>query len=937
MTTPVADPVKLALQTLSAVAPTPRQLWPYGPALMPAERKNSCPYLGQYVAWVAEVERNVGDIAEAAQRLRALYYGAAAGNAPFDALLDTSLTLGPPLTTKHAVPATLTGLAATGILATSADGIDYARPPVDVSHVWVGLDAGLNGLGMAGHGLRVSTDPVAALTWLGDLASWWTSYNDAKIKARQVAIAAGRTWSEPTDAASLATPLGWLNAATAARCAVDDLFGDMDAQILRPEADHIANPMNPAPLATLLRLYYQPDPAAVDRRLVSSVNRFHLFIDRATPAIPHTINPATGVVTIDPVAVRAMVRAALETTTFDLLTLGRFKGSWKLYVADAVIRGLPGAVGGLIDSVRADISSPWGQAMLDEIAKRFTDFLVAGLAGNGWTTGGWPQYSTDPAVTRRKRWPLERYGNFALRYGDNDAARRYGGRAAAVTTAQTYVRNLQEDLLQLGFTVVGTPDGGFGARTAYAVRELQIEAQDTAVWQETAVPPATSAVPAVYRHRGPVNGVVDWDTAEVIAHWIDPANALRNRCPTTVEAHALSSLPPLAADPGARSLWLYDDMQSTTLRVFSVDGLDRFPIPLARQITGAPGTMAIGAFSTEGTHGPVLDSHQWWRPEAQVTMTTLLPPALVPAPPVDPKLAPVSSTYRVVRAVAEVECQGNFDVYNAWDAGIVSFGVDHWALLSSGTGELAAMLAHYQSLDPDAYQRDFGRYGILPAVPWDPAVYSGGGGGAQSKYVGQLGMYGLTDADGKLHAADLLPLDRATDPYMINYMRSWHVINRVVMALRRTSGIRQSFWAMAVRRLREVLARPWDSRTVPNPGPVVPVASGGTRVATLGEVFTSEQAVAALLRYHVNRPQEVLNSNGATGITLQVFQNVFGTGQVNMTTANTTARQQALVTGYINKADTDWYKTSVVNAVGYVDANAGALSATLGSFSLLPA
>ncbi|MGW5667196.1 peptidoglycan-binding domain-containing protein [Micromonospora sp. NPDC003776] len=936
MPTAVAD-VSTVLSTLPAVAPKPRALWPYGPELMAGERKNSSPYLDQYADWVAQVEASVANSGEAAQRLRMLYYGAATGNSAFDMLLTAGAWQDAPLTTKQASQAALTGLAATGMLTTSDNGTEYARPPVDVSHVWVLLDQGFNGLGTVGGAVNVRTDVAGALSWTGDLASWWSSYNDAKIKARTAAKKAGQTWSEPTDASGLATPLGWLTAATASRCALDDLFGDMDAEILKQEIGSLAvTPTRKTPLADLLRSYYGPEPPQVGNAMVHSVNRFHLFIHRATPAIPHTID-SSGVVTIDPAAVRAAVRTQLEKTAFDLLTLGRFKTSKWLYLAEAALSPL-GAGIDLLGSVRADLTSPWGAAMLDEIAKRFTDFLVAGLAGYGWTTGGWPQWSTDASLPRRRQWPLLRYGNFTLRLGDSDSARRYGGQATAVATPQTYVRNLQEDLVALGFAVVGTPDGEFGGRTAIALRELQIEAQADTVYQLQAAPAqGTAVVATAYRYRGRVHGMADWDTAEVIAQWINPDRAVRNICPLTVAGYPISTPPPAAPDPSYTDLWLYNDMKAFDRRVYSTDQLGRFAIPPSRQFAGAVNSMAIGAYSAAGSNGPILDQNQYWQPECQVTMDSLLPPELIPPAPVDRSKAPVSSTYRVIRAVASQECIGNFDVYNAWDAGIISFGLYHWALLSSGTGELAAVYAYYRDQYPDSYERDFGRYGIYPAVPWDATVWSGQGGAAQSKYVGQLGMYGLRDKNGQVHAADLLPLAKSTDAYMIDYMRSWHVLHRLVVALRGSDDLHRAMWKLALRRLRDLLARSWDSRSTPNPGPRVPNGSGGLRVATFGEVLTSERAVAALLRHHVNRPDHVINANGAISDALSAYQTAFGTGNVNMATENTTAKQEAFVTELIALANGEdpVYGKTVQRAADYKDAEAGKVVADVNSFQLI--
>lgn len=67
------------------------------------------------------------------------------------------------------------------------------------------------------------------------------------------------------------------------------------------------------------------------------------------------------------------------------------------------------------------------------------------------------------------------YGTFAgstLRRGDNDRSRVLGGTRRAATFVGNPVRELQDDLVRLGYHL-GTPDGGYGDRTRYAVQMFQ--------------------------------------------------------------------------------------------------------------------------------------------------------------------------------------------------------------------------------------------------------------------------------------------------------------------------------------------------------------------------------------------------------------------------------------------------------------------------------
>src|SRR5690349_8623943 len=97
------------------------------------------------------------------------------------------------------------------------------------------------------------------------------------------------------------------------------------------------------------------------------------------------------------------------------------------------------------------------------------------------------------------------YGGYNLRRGDRDDQYRYAGvpRTAPADVipapgATPFIEQLQYDLLELGFSLVGTADGIFGSMTEWAVREFQIYAKMPFLAQEI---PATSSAPARYVDR----------------------------------------------------------------------------------------------------------------------------------------------------------------------------------------------------------------------------------------------------------------------------------------------------------------------------------------------------------------------------------------------------------------------------------------------------
>ena len=73
---------------------------------------------------------------------------------------------------------------------------------------------------------------------------------------------------------------------------------------------------------------------------------------------------------------------------------------------------------------------------------------------------------------------------------------------------------------------------------------------------------------------------------------------------------------------------------------------------------------------------------------------------------------------------------------------------------------------------------------------------------------------------------------------------------RFALNARTLEPFRTRMWDYARLRLRDLLATPWT----PQIDMADPSAPGGTRPATIGDLFTSERAVGIMARWHVNRP-----------------------------------------------------------------------------------
>src|SRR3954469_225880 len=137
------------------------------------------------------------------------------------------------------------------------------------------------------------------------------------------------------------------------------------------------------------------------------------------------------------------------------------------------------------------------------------------------------------------------YGGYDLRRGDSDSRLRYGGSDRQVGGPHPlpgpgqvpFVLQLQRDLLELGFSLVGEPDGELSRLTEWAVREFQIHARMPRVAHELPMSSdryldrlEQAANDAPY--SGPVSGVVNLQTRAALGLWL----ARRWRCPVVLEA-----------------------------------------------------------------------------------------------------------------------------------------------------------------------------------------------------------------------------------------------------------------------------------------------------------------------------------------------------------------------------------------------------------------
>ncbi|MFB4282910.1 hypothetical protein ACBJ59_46955 [Nonomuraea sp. MTCD27] len=432
-------------------------------------------------------------------------------------------------------------------------------------------------------------------------------------------------------------------------------------------------------------------------------------------------------------------------------------------------------------------------------------------------------------------------------------------------------------------------------------------------WSDRLVP-----VPARFyeRYAEPITGVVNPWTRFVLRRW----KQRRRRCPIVVEAWDLRDNQPdrlhrmtdgragnaeasniEAGNAGANDVeagsveaggvWAGNvwgrEVTANGPRFYVRDLTRTWPRPARPPVAPAhPELDVAGDWRVLGTPPPDVPPdwqgpRSWpefghtWRPEGE-----MLPEHLLPAPGHDgseggggrgPTLrelldaadrAPLS-TYKVVRAVSEVEAVGYFDGLNAYDRAFVSLGPCHWTAglaagpapgAAVGEAELPGFLAYLKATDRVAFAEAVGRFGIDVALAW------GANGAAlfdenQRKYTSRPAV--PQEGGGRRPLATVEEYDM---------FRGWHWFYRFQMAARTVDGFRRAMWPMARLRIRDIGETPWDAPAGP-PTWTVP-SPDGPRPARVKEVVTSERGMALVYRWHIRAPANMV-SGGRAGPVLR--------------------------------------------------------------------
>ncbi|HAX77079.1 MAG TPA: hypothetical protein DCY88_14890 [Cyanobacteria bacterium UBA11372] len=461
------------------------------------------------------------------------------------------------------------------------------------------------------------------------------------------------------------------------------------------------------------------------------------------------------------------------------------------------------------------------------------------------------------------------YGGYNLKLKDSDSKCLYEGRNQPGQTG--YVRQLQEDLEKLGFKLSPTY-GEFDLKTEWAVREFQIYAKMPFVAKVKANSPAPKRyvdtleqTQNTNQYTGYVSGVVNPRTRELIQFWL----ANNWRCPVVVEAwikdkinkkkekvHQPEDIP--------QNIWLTEQFldENKNARIFVRD-FSQYYVPPdetrndykdydkdydpVRQGDERDKLIVLGYVNkSEKDIGPCSKApNHVWRSKTEVLPETLLGRPLTPNE---------LSTYKVILAEAEVECEGYFDVINAYDKQVISLGLYHWGLKE---GELGAFFAYLKYNNLGAFEKAIAFFGIQIDKDWFEGAGNANG---ESLFSPSTRTYNGLPLQKREELSEKINKIDKVKTRNIDYLKSWHWFYRFAMASRTIEGFRRCMWDMARIRLRDILSTPWSEEKDPHIG---------ERRTRIRDIYTSEKAVALLLRWHIWAPACVVNKGEVSVTTKQ--------------------------------------------------------------------
>lgn len=425
------------------------------------------------------------------------------------------------------------------------------------------------------------------------------------------------------------------------------------------------------------------------------------------------------------------------------------------------------------------------------------------------------------------------------------------------------IQEIQAALFELGFRLVESPPTGtLDLPTIMALREFQRYAKMKTLAQEDPTKPGTyverlSCVANTALYTGFVHGQPDQATTDLLALW----QTNKWRCPVVIQAWHLQKgskgstcqdkKTPKSVMDGFDNIWLGRELKdfpkipalkNTAPRVFAYDFSSQF---FAVAPGSSPKKTVVGTFtkSKKDGAGPDAEPPNHVLLGGGTSFGAEVRPETLLGRPCDPTKPEELSTFKVVRAVSEVECLGFFDSINGYDRALLSIGLYNWTLgleEKVQSAELAAFLAYLRVFDQPAFDQTVAVWGVGPEKDWGTdgaALFDH----SQKKFTT---FFCHQDNSGKLIriTADESP-----------FYRTWHWFYRFQAAARYVDKFRLAMWVMARIRIRDILSTPWTDDALGIPKTPMPAGT------TLGDVYSSPLAVAYLLRWHILFPAHVVS------------------------------------------------------------------------------
>lgn len=526
------------------------------------------------------------------------------------------------------------------------------------------------------------------------------------------------------------------------------------------------------------------------------------------------------------------------------------------------------------------------------------------------------------------------YGRYNLQRDDNDDFQKWGGIELVGPPAPGefhFVQELKQDLSDIGFKIVGNPNGDFDIFTEWAVREFQIYASMPCIAKESGaggnyVDRLTQAL-NILPYIGPKSGVVNLATRVAIQYW----KANNWRCPVVIGAYNADGL-----FNNKYNIWKYDEVgdchPDVNVRDFTeYYGLqtnisENYIIGMHHFKAAEPGKAPeLGPVSLE-TRLPngtlyLKCGHSRFHPQVKVTADRLLGKSTEELLQsygdqlVQDYYSKLRSTFKVVHAISKVESVGYFDSINAYDNAIISMGIYHWTLgrpdlpndLNERDGEMCAFLGFLKKENPKDYDYYFQKFGADIDKNWG----DNGTDFFNSNLIKYAGWICLQNED-----YSFSPIERSTNE--ANYLRNWHWFYRITMANRKSDAIQKLNWVFTRLRLFELITVKWEE--LPNPIPA-------TSETTLLDIYTSERSISLILRAHVNYPRRVVQNgtihNGSvirTAVGNAVNNNPVNNPNTNFKWDQTPdnwgdEEEQALATELLSVLNTEWNNQGNFNEV----------------------